>query len=81
VPGTEVDEAVVVCLIRPLRSGCSRIRKAICSRKCEVTIRQSAVRHSQQEYLADEKLLDTATGMNQIGKHRRFCTDSGKQGR
>jgi hypothetical protein len=28
--------------------------------------RQRAVRHSQQEYLADEKLLDTATGMNQI---------------
>jgi len=43
VPATEADEAVSVCLIRPLWSGCSRIRKAICSRKCEVTNRQSAV--------------------------------------
>jgi len=43
VPATEVDEAVAVCLTRPLWSGCSRICNGICSRKCEVTNRQSVV--------------------------------------
>ena len=67
VPADEADECVVVCLTQFLCNEPLRIREVICSTKCEVTNRFAAVSYSRQEYHADEKLLDTAAGIDQIG--------------